>query len=124
MAHAYGRGRMSVLYPTPPPLEFVFPTVCRYNEKADVYSYGILVWFVAQYLHLCYNPHLWSDRKEFMALMRPYDKGEATAVLRWLVASLVCDLAFFCSSAQAVIIGAVSRCQQVELSGCVFFPYT
>jgi hypothetical protein len=47
----------------------------RYNEKADVYSFGILVWFVAQYLHLCYNPQLWNDRKEFMHLMRPYDKG-------------------------------------------------
>ncbi len=65
--------------PPPPPL-WCAP---RYNEKADVYSFGILVWFVAQYLHLCYNPQLWNDRKEFMHLMRPYDKGTFVCSFPW-----------------------------------------
>jgi hypothetical protein len=100
----------TVLYPAPPPLACVLPTVCRYNEKADVYSYGILVWFVAQYLHLCYNPHLWSDRKEFMTLMRPYDKGEATPV-----DALECDHVFALACTRVVprhyrlLIGATSQ---------------
>lgn len=118
MTHAYVRGRMSVLHPTPPPLACVLPIVCRYNEKADVYSYGILVWFVAQYLHLCYNPHLWSDRKEFMTLMRPYDKGEATTVLRWLVASPACECLLLLTGASSHYRGILTMPTGRELSGC------
>ena len=76
-----------------------------------MYSYGILVWFVAQYLHLCYNPHIWCNRKDFTDMMRPYSKGTRWAVfcsdlsvclcmcLSVLVCACVCWYALVCACA-------------------------
>ena len=49
----------------------------RYDEKADVYSFGILMWFVCQHVHLMYNPDLWATKRDFANLMRPYTNGKA-----------------------------------------------
>jgi hypothetical protein len=72
---SYSLCMISARAPCSSPAPCACVSVCRYNEKADVYSYGILVWFVAQYLHLCYNPHIWCNRKDFTDMMRPYSKG-------------------------------------------------
>ena len=47
----------------------------RYNEKADVYSFGIFVWFVSQHEYMTYNPDVYSTKQEHQALMIPYKKG-------------------------------------------------
>lgn len=47
----------------------------RYSERADVYSFGVLVWFVAQHEYLAYNPEVYSSWQEHAKLMSPYKKG-------------------------------------------------
>ncbi len=44
----------------------------HYNETADVYSFGILLWFVSQHECLAYNRTLYSSIMEHKALMKPY----------------------------------------------------
>jgi serine/threonine protein kinase len=48
----------------------------HYNESADVYSFGILVWFVSQHECLAYNRSLYSSAAEHKALLKPY-QGKA-----------------------------------------------
>ncbi len=47
----------------------------RYDERADVYSFGILTWFVSQHEYMTYNPDVYSSKAEHQRLMIPYKKG-------------------------------------------------
>ena len=47
----------------------------HYSETADVYSFGIFVWFVSQHLFLQLNPQLYSTPDEHRSLMTPYRFG-------------------------------------------------
>ncbi len=68
----------------------------QYNEKADVYSFGVLTWFVSQHLYLSFNRQLYRNFQEHRSLMTPYRFGEclvfqiqfALAVLRFSLAEL------------------------------------
>ena len=48
----------------------------QYNEKADVYSFGIMIWYVSQHLYLARNTQLFRTATEHRSLMTPYRFGE------------------------------------------------
>ena len=57
----------------------------KYDEKADVYSYGILVWSIAQFLYLSTQRERKCTYDEHKYLMRPFG-GECAPLLRALLA--------------------------------------
>ncbi len=59
----------------------------QYNEKADVYSFGIMIWYVSQHLYLARNTQLFRTATEHRSLMTPYRFGErvvAICTLLWI----------------------------------------
>ena len=48
----------------------------QYNEKADVYSFGIMIWYVSQHMYLARNTQLFRTATEHRSLMTPYRFGE------------------------------------------------
>jgi len=44
----------------------------QYNEKADVYSFGIMIWYVSQHMYLARNTQLFRTATEHRSLMTPY----------------------------------------------------
>jgi hypothetical protein len=47
----------------------------QYNEKADVYSFGVMIWYVSQHLYLGRNTQLFRTATEHRSLMTPYRFG-------------------------------------------------
>ena len=53
----------------------VLSETAHYDEKADVYSFGILIWFVSQHLYLARNRQLYRNFAEHRSRMTPYRDG-------------------------------------------------
>jgi serine/threonine protein kinase len=91
----------------------VLSDAARYDAKADVYSFGILMWSVLQYLYLTYINIQPRTTPDHLTLMRPYESTSQTVawccpgtcqplclyfLRRWyrlcLCVSLLCGAAF------------------------------
>jgi hypothetical protein len=53
----------------------------QYNEKADVYSFGIMIWYVSQHLYLARNTQLFRTATEHRSFMTPYRFGERVVAI-------------------------------------------
>ena len=58
----------------------VLAETAKYSEKADVFSFGVILWSMAQHLYLATHKDLYSSKEQHRFLMRPYGGKLPTTV--------------------------------------------